>query len=114
MPSADPAVWLQRITLNMSLYQALALHGHLLLSLRHPGAWAPGPTREAVEDAVAILSRMLVHRGGLTDTELRRCFAVEAEAGGMTWPQFEAACARLDARLAAMGRQNPDEEVDDG
>jgi hypothetical protein len=108
MPSEDPAVWQQRVALNMSLFQVMAVHGHLLLALRHPGAQAPGLTREAVEDTVAILSRMLVAYGGLTEAELRYVIGVEQPMGSFSWERFEAACARIDARVAAMGRQNPD------
>jgi hypothetical protein len=110
MPSHDAAVWQQRVALNLSLFQALALHAHLLLALRHPGAAEPGLTRETVEETVAVLSRLLLHHGALTAAEVRDCFTVEAGAHGMTWEAFDVACARLEARVAARGQRHPDTE----
>jgi len=106
--SRDPRLWAQRISLNLSLMQAMTVQGYLLLALRHPDVRALDETRQTVEETVAILSRMLVHAGAMTEDTLRGCFMLETSAGSMTWGDFEAACARLDARVAAMGQRNPD------
>jgi hypothetical protein len=106
--SQDPAVWRTRVSVSMTLFQALTVHGHLLLALRHPHAQQPGLLRETIEETIAILSRLLVHAGAMAEDTLRGCFMLETSAGSMTWEDFEAACARLDARVAAMGHVNPD------
>jgi len=107
--SQDPGVWEQRVDLNLTLFQALTIQGLLGLALRHPSVRGPSLAREAAEDTVAILSRMLVHGGGLSEATLQKCFEGEAHAGAMTWDDFEAACARIEARVAARGQQNPDD-----
>ena len=96
MPNPDPAVWQTRIDLNLTLFQALPLHGHLLLALRHPGAQEPGLTRETVEDTVAVLTRMLLHCEGLTADEARDAAEEEVRRAALALPPV--------ARLAAEDR----------
>jgi hypothetical protein len=107
MPNLDPQLWTQRMTLNLTVLQACTIQGQLLLALCHPEN--TGPSRQIAEDTVAILSRILVHVGVFTEAELRQAFFHEQGGQGMGWAAFEAACVRIEARVAARGVRNPDD-----
>jgi len=84
MPHAldDSEFWSQPVELVMPLSIALAIHGHLLLALRHPDT-RDHHLRPAVVRAARRLGDLLVARGALTATELAVIEGDEARAGGL-------------------------------
>jgi hypothetical protein len=99
VPNLTPERLRSRHTLELSALQALTMHGNLLLALRHPAN--TGSSRPQAEEGVAMLGRLIVTAGVASGEELRQAFELEQAQQGMTWADYEAACARLDAPDAA-------------
>jgi hypothetical protein len=82
-PLDDAEFWSQPVELVIPLWIALAMHGYLLLSLRHPDT-VGHHERPAVVRAVRRLGVLLVERGGLTADELAVIEGEEAQQGGLS------------------------------
>lgn len=112
--SMDAQVWSQRVDLNMSVFQTMTVQTAMLVALRHPDVQGRDEWRDIVEEMVALLSRTLIDAGAMTEMTLRMGFEVETFNAGMTWHAFQAACARIDARMAAAGHRNQDASEGEG
>jgi len=77
LPS-DPEFWRQTAMMNFDLITVLALHGAVVLALRHPGM--KGSTRDVLGRAVAQMEQLLVARGALTPEQVAEAHRVEEEA----------------------------------
>jgi len=77
MPATDPAIWKQKVSLDLDLLAVMALHGNLCLALRHPKN--QGQSRQIIQDFITVLGNHLVALGGLTSDELAKAEHIEAE-----------------------------------
>lgn len=76
-----PEFWQQTVLLQVDLLTAMAIHGNLLLSLRHPAN--NGMSRVCVEAAVRTLGLLLIEAGALTGD---RWAAIERDELGRAPP----------------------------
>jgi len=70
----------ERATVEAELITWMAVHGNILLALRHPRN--DGPSGRLVSDFAQKLGRMLVDGGLLTEAELAHTYQVEREERG--------------------------------
>ncbi len=78
-PSENPQFWLKEVTINLNVITLLAVHGNLLLALRHPENL--GQTRAIVLNFAKQIGEQLVILGAITPEQLEEAYEVESEAG---------------------------------
>ncbi len=80
----DPNFWLKEVSIRTNVLALLAVHGYLLLALRHPGN--VGPTRDMVLNLCKDIGEQLVFLGAITPEELEGTYMEESIAGT---PEFQ-------------------------
>lgn len=79
MPSANPQFWLREVLVRVNVLTLMAVHGNLLLALRHP--LNLGESRDLVLNFCKQIGEELVLLGALTPEQLKEAYRMEAEEG---------------------------------
>ena len=79
MPPVNPQFWRKEVTINLNVITLMAVHGNLLLALRHPQNI--GESRDLIIDFVKQIGEELVLLGALAPEQLKEAYTVESERG---------------------------------
>lgn len=79
MPPVNPQFWRKEVTINLNVITLMAVHGNLLLSLRHPQNI--GESRDLVIDFVKQIGEELVILGAMAPEQLKMAYTVESDHG---------------------------------
>lgn len=79
MHPKDPQFWLKEITINLNVITLLAVHGNLLLALRHPQN--VGAPRDIALNFCKQIGEQLVLLGAMTPEQLEEAYKLESEEG---------------------------------
>jgi hypothetical protein len=79
MPPVNPEFWRKEVTINLNVITLMAVHGNLLLALRHPQNI--GESRDLVIDFVKQIGEELVLLGAMAPEQLKEAYRVESENG---------------------------------
>ena len=79
MPSTNPQFWLREVLVKVNVLTLMAVHGNLLLALRHPRNL--GESRDLVLNFCKQIGEELVLLGALTPEQLEEAYREEAEEG---------------------------------
>jgi hypothetical protein len=79
MPPANPQFWLKDVTISLNVITLMAVHGNLLLALRHPQNL--GESRGIVLNFCKEIGEQLVLLGAMTPEQLKEAYIVESKAG---------------------------------
>lgn len=79
MPPVNPHFWRKEITIKLNVITLMAVHGNLLLALRHPQN--RGESRDLVIDFLKQIGEELVILGAMAPEKLKEAYTVESENG---------------------------------
>ena len=79
MPPVNPEFWRKEVTINLNVITLMAVHGNLLLALRHPQNI--GESRDLVIDFVKQIGEELVLLGAMAPEQLKEAYTVESIRG---------------------------------
>lgn len=79
MPPVNPHFWRKEITIKLNVITLMAVHGNLLLALRHPQN--RGESRDLVIDFLKQIGEELVLLGAMAPEQLKMAYKVESEKG---------------------------------
>lgn len=79
MPPVNPQFWRKEVTINLNVITLMAVHGNLLLALRHPQNI--GESRDLVIDFCKQIGEELVLLGAMAPEQLKMAYTVESERG---------------------------------
>ena len=79
MSPVNPQFWLKETTIKLNVITLLAVHGNLLLALRHPQNL--GESRDLVIDFCRQIGEELVLLGAMAPETLKEAYTVESENG---------------------------------
>lgn len=79
MPPDTPEFWFKDVTIKLNVITLMAVHGNLLLALRH--LMNNGESREHIIKFVKQIGEELVLLGAMAPEQLEEAYRVEAEAG---------------------------------
>jgi len=79
IPPVSPEFWHKDVTIKLNVITLMAVHGNLLLALRHP--LNHGESRENIIEFVKQIGEELVLLGALAPEQLHGAYKVEAENG---------------------------------
>lgn len=79
MPPVNPHFWRKEVTINLNVITLMAVHGNLLLALRHPQNI--GESRDLVIDFLKQIGEELVLLGAMAPEQLKMAYKVESERG---------------------------------
>lgn len=79
MPPVNPQFWRKEVTINLNVITLMAVHGNLLLALRHPQNI--GESRDLVIDFCKQIGEELVLLGAMAPEQLKLAYTVESERG---------------------------------
>lgn len=94
----DPEFWLRNINVTTDAISLMAVHGNLLLALRHPEN--TGLSRQYVINFVKQAGEKLIELGALTRLRLIHTYQVEAEQGNIDFLEEVDRLIKLEAALA--------------
>ena len=79
MPPVNPQFWRKEVTIKLNVITLMAVHGNLLLALRHPRN--QGESRDLIIDFCKEIGEELVLLGALAPEQLKEAYRVEYENG---------------------------------
>lgn len=79
MPPVNPEFWRKEVTINLNVITLMAVHGNLLLALRHPRN--QGTSRDLIIDFCKQIGEELVLLGAMAPEQLKLAYTVESERG---------------------------------
>ena len=79
MPPVNPQFWRKEVTINLNVITLMAVHGNLLLALRHPRN--QGESRDLIIDFCKQIGEELVLLGAMAPEQLKEVYMVESERG---------------------------------
>ena len=79
MPPVNPEFWRKEVTINLNVITLMAVHGNLLLALRHPQNI--GESRDLIIDFCKQIGEELVLLGAMAPEQLNEAYRVESENG---------------------------------
>jgi len=79
MPPVSPEFWHKEITIKLNVITLMAVHGNLLLALRHPRNL--GESRDLVIDFCKQIGEELVLLGAMAPEQLKKAYKEESEKG---------------------------------
>ena len=79
MPPVNPEFWRKEVTINLNVITLMAVHGNLLLALRHPQNI--GESRDLVIDFCKQIGEELVLLGAMAPEQLKEAYTVESIRG---------------------------------
>lgn len=77
MPSNNPQFWLREVLVKVNILTLMAVHGNLLLALRHPQN--TGEPRDLVLNFCKQIGEELVLLGAMTPEQLEEAYMIEAK-----------------------------------
>lgn len=77
MPSTNPQFWLREVLVKVNVLTLMAVHGNLLLALRHPQN--TGESRDLVLNFCKQIGEELVLLGALTPEQLEEAYKAEGK-----------------------------------
>lgn len=97
----DPDFWFKEVTVKLDVLTLMAVHGNLLLALRHPHN--TGESRDRVVQFVKGIGDELVLLGAMTPGQLKEAYRLEAEGGNAEFLEELEETAPLSARTSVSG-----------
>lgn len=79
MPPRNPEFWMKEVIIKLNVITLLAVHGNLLLALRHPQNL--GEPRDIVLNFCKEIGEQLVLLGAMTPEQLKDAYKLESEEG---------------------------------
>ena len=79
MPPVNPEFWRKEVTINLNVITLMAVHGNLLLALRHPRN--QGTSRDLIIDFCKQIGEELVLLGAMAPEQLKEAYRVESGEG---------------------------------
>lgn len=79
MQPVNPEFWRKEVTINLNVITLMAVHGNLLLALRHPRN--QGTSRDLIIDFCKQIGEELVLLGAMAPEQLKEAYRVEYENG---------------------------------
>ena len=79
MPPVNPHFWRMEVTIKLNVITLMAVHGNLLLALRHPQN--RGESRDLVIDFLKQIGEELVLLGAMAPEQLKKAYKEESEKG---------------------------------